>query len=31
MAKIYVAAKKLDRAKKVMETLRQNGHIITYD
>ena len=31
MTKIYVAGKNLERARKVMEDLRKNGHIITFD
>ena len=31
MTNIYVASKKIDRAKMVMDTLRSRGHAITYD
>jgi hypothetical protein len=31
MAKIYVAGKELNRAKKVIDILRGRGHQITYD
>lgn len=31
MAKIYVAGKDIERARKVMEALEKNGHLIAFD
>ena len=31
MAKIYVAGKNIERAQKMMNTLRENGHVVIFD